>query len=209
MYNINEHIIRELNNIYGGSEKKKTVILDDGSKYLLKLSDPVREANSTLSYINNAYSEYLGCKIAESIGLPVQKVILGEYTYTGRNNETHKRPACLCRDITYDTGLKMIELDKLALSDYNSDSKKITFKEQNELINSIKGIDNTALHDFYYDLFIFDALVGNTDRHNGNISILVNENETCGGICPVYDCGSSLLPMVSDEQLPLKNKDNL
>lgn len=30
--NINEHIQRELLNEYGGSEKKKTILLDDGNE---------------------------------------------------------------------------------------------------------------------------------------------------------------------------------
>ena len=35
----NNHIKRTLLNEYAGSEKKKTVILDDGDKYLLKFPD--------------------------------------------------------------------------------------------------------------------------------------------------------------------------
>ena len=69
----NDHIVKEKINQFSGSEKKKTVVLDDGKTYLLKFPDPSRQANSTLSYINNALSEYIGCKIVESIGIPVLK----------------------------------------------------------------------------------------------------------------------------------------
>ncbi len=79
MYDINNHIKKELFNEYKGSERKKTVILDNNKKYMLKLSDPIREKGHRISYINNAYSEYLGCKIAKSIGLHVQEVITRKY----------------------------------------------------------------------------------------------------------------------------------
>lgn len=42
MYNFNEHIINQLLNEYSGSEKKRTILLDDGQKYLLKFPDPIR-----------------------------------------------------------------------------------------------------------------------------------------------------------------------
>ena len=51
--NFNEHIIKELPNEYAGSEKKRTVILDDNQKYLLKFPDPIREQNRKKRGINN------------------------------------------------------------------------------------------------------------------------------------------------------------
>lgn len=49
--------VEELNN-YKGSEKKKTLLLNN-KKYLVKFPDPVREKNKNISYINNAFSEYI------------------------------------------------------------------------------------------------------------------------------------------------------
>lgn len=203
MLNINDQISKELYNEYDGSEKKKTVILKDGQKYLLKLADPVREKNACLSYINNAYSEYIGCKIAKSIGLPVQDVLLGEYTYIGHNGQTVTRPACLCKDLRR-PGEQMIKLETVALGfDLNDNSSKITFESQNELFSKIDGIDTEIFKSFYADQFILDALIGNTDRHNGNVSILVNDESA--RICPIYDCGSSLLPTLNDDEITESN----
>lgn len=79
--NINEHIQKEaVFNDYAGSEKKRTVIMDDGKQYMLKFPDPTREINNQMSYINNAISEYLGCKVFASAGIPVQNVYLGTYS---------------------------------------------------------------------------------------------------------------------------------
>lgn len=59
--NFNEHILASKRNVYGGSDRKRTVILDNNQQYLLKFPDPTRELNRDVSYINNAISEYLGC----------------------------------------------------------------------------------------------------------------------------------------------------
>ena len=40
--NLNKHITKTLLNEYAGSEKKKTVLMDDGNKYLLKFSVSVK-----------------------------------------------------------------------------------------------------------------------------------------------------------------------
>lgn len=208
IYNINKHIKRELYNEYKGSERKKTVLLDDGKKYMLKLSDPIREKGRNVSYINNAYSEYLGCKIAEIIGLPVQNVILGNYTYVNDIGENHTRPAVLCEDLRADNEM-LLEIDTLSLSNYEDTTRELTFSNINNKINHIKGIDTSELKEFYYNMFIFDALTGNTDRHNGNWGLITDKFSTYLKIAPIYDCGSSLLPLLGDNELPIKNKESV
>ena len=69
---------KELLNLYKGSDKKKTIIYND-KKYLLKFSDSIREKNKKISYINNAYSEYIGSSIFKICGFNVQNTILGTY----------------------------------------------------------------------------------------------------------------------------------
>ena len=75
--------IEELNT-YKGSEKKKTLILDE-KKYLVKFPDPIREKNKNISYINNAFSEYVGSNIFKICGFKVQNTILGKYFYNGND----------------------------------------------------------------------------------------------------------------------------
>ena len=67
--------IEEFNN-YKGSEKKKTLIYEN-KKYLVKFPDPVREKNKNISYINNAFSEYIGSHIFKIVGFEVKNTILG------------------------------------------------------------------------------------------------------------------------------------
>ncbi len=106
--------IEELNN-YKGSEKKKTLIYD-GKKYLVKFPDPIREKNKSISYINNAISEYIGSNIFSMIGFETQNTILGKYVY----NEKEKI-VCGCEDFTNENNI-LYEFENLALS-INPDKK--------------------------------------------------------------------------------------
>ena len=56
--------------LYGGSEVKKTYYID-GKKYMVKFPDPIREIKNNISYVNNQYSEYIGCKIFEIFNIDV------------------------------------------------------------------------------------------------------------------------------------------
>ena len=104
----------ELNN-YKGSEKKKTLIYNN-KKYLVKFPDPIREKNKDISYINNAFSEYVGSNIFRIIGFKTQNTILGKYKY----NEKEKI-VCACEDFT-DDNHTLYEFENLALST-NPDKK--------------------------------------------------------------------------------------
>ena len=53
----------------------------------------------------------------------------------------------------------------------------------------------------FWDMFIIDCLIGNTDRHNGNWGLLVNTINKEARFSPIYDCGSCLNPMIEDTQI--------
>jgi len=202
--NINEHISKYLINRHGGSERKETVLLDDGHQYILKESDPTRELHRDISYINNALSEYLGCHIYQSVDIPVQETMLGWYI----NKSGNQRLACLCRDVRPE-GFEMTEFDKVGLSSVSTDGKTASLPAAKALLSELDG--KISLEDgmrFYTDMFIVDSLIGNTDRHNGNWAILTNSDDTITYMSPVYDCGSSFSPMLSDENFVRTNVTN-
>ena len=197
MYNFNEHIRKELLNEYGGSERKRTVILDDGKKYLLKFPDPIRESGRNLSYINNALSEYIACKIIREIGVPVQDVILGQYT----DERGITKIACACQDVR-SPGESMYEIEKLQLGSLDPEEKDgATFAGVEKIISKLAD-ENTRskLLDHFYDMFVVDTFLGNPDRHNGNWAVL---SSNAGDIrpCPIFDCGSSLSPLIDDDSI--------
>ena len=185
--------IEQFNN-YKGSEKKKTLIYNN-KKYLVKFPDPVREKNKNISYINNAYSEYIGSNIFKIIGFKTQNTLLGIYKYKEKD-----KIVCACEDFTDDNHV-LYEFENLALST-NPDKKIETeLTDIMEVIEENKIIDTSNTKQKFWDMFIIDFLIGNTDRHNGNWGFLLDKNTGKFEFSPIYDCGSCLNPMLDDEEI--------
>ncbi len=185
--------IEEFNN-YKGSEKKKTLIYN-GKKYLVKFPDPIREKNKNISYINNAFSEYIGSNIFKICGFETQNVILGKYNYRGR-----EKIVCACEDFTDNENI-LYEFENLVLST-NPDKKIETeLNDIMEVIDENKMINTKETKIKFWNMFIIDSLIGNTDRHNGNWGFLLNTKTKQIIFSPIYDCGSCLNPMLEDEQI--------
>ena len=193
--------IEEFNN-YKGSEKKKTLIYND-KKYLVKFPDPIREKNKNISYINNAFSEYIGSNIFRIIGFKTQNTVLGKYEYNGK-----EKIVCACEDFT-DNENVLYEFENLALST-NPDKKIETeLNDIMEVIEENKMIDTEETKRKFWDMFIIDSLIGNTDRHNGNWGFLLNKTTGKVEFSPIYDCGSCLNPMLEDEEIKEFNETEL
>lgn len=183
----------ELINNYLGSEKKKRILYNN-EIYLLKFPDPVREKNNSLSYVNNQFSEYIGCHIFKELGVTVQQTQLGIYC------EENKNKICVaCRDFEND-GMHLYEFAKLANSVTNSPQKFSTrIEDVYEVIKKTDVIkDKQSIIDGFWDIFVVDCLIGNTDRHLDNWGVVQNKNSEIT-ISPVYDCGSSLFPLISEK----------
>lgn len=193
--------IEELNN-YKGSEKKKTLVYDN-KKYLVKFPDPIREKNKNISYINNAFSEYVGSNIFRLVGFKTQKTILGKYVYNGK-----EKIVCGCEDFT-DNDNVLYEFESLALST-NPDKKIETELEDIlEVVEESKMIDTIDTKEKFWDMFVIDSIIGNTDRHNGNWGLLLNNKTKEIIFAPIYDCGSCLNPMLEDKQIEELNETEM
>ena len=186
---------KEVFNNYNGSEKKKT-LLYDGKRYLVKFPDPVREKNKNISYINNAFSEYVGSNIFKLVGFKVQNTILGNYFYNGKN-----KIVCACEDFTDDHHI-LYEFENLALST-NPDKKIETeIDDIMEVISNISDdVDIENIKNLFWDMFIIDSIIGNTDRHNGNWGFILDKNSNKISFSPIYDCGSCLSPLLDDDEI--------
>ena len=189
-------------NTYKGSEKKKTLIYGN-KKYLVKFPDPVREKNKSISYINNAFSEYIGSNIFKIVGFKTQNTILGIYKYNAK-----EKIVCACEDFT-DNENVLYEFENLALST-NPDKKIETeLKDIMEVIEENKMINTEETKQKFWDMFIIDSLIGNTDRHNGNWGFLLNKDTGKIEFSPIYDCGSCLNPMLEDQEIEKLSKMEL
>lgn len=182
---------------YGGANGNKININYEGISYMLKFP-LVPTKSKVMSYTNSCISEYLACHIFEMLGLAVQETLLGTY----RDKRGKEKVVVACRDFTTE-GKKLMEFAHLKNTCVDS--------EQNgygtELSSIMKAIEEQSLvdpqkfKDFFWDMFVADAFLGNFDRHNGNWGILIDEQNQCADIAPVYDCGSCLYPQLGDTQM--------
>ena len=185
--------IEELNN-YKGSEKKKTLIYNN-NKYLVKFPNPIMKKNKNISFTNNTLSEYIGSNIFKIVGFKTQNTILGNYTYNGKD-----KIVCACEDFTDENNI-LYEFESLALST-NPDKKIGTeISDIMEVIEENKMIDSETTKQKFWDMFVIDSIIGNTDRHNGNWGFLLNKNTGTVTFSPIYDCGSCLNPMLEDTEI--------
>ena len=184
-------------NKFLGSEKK-TTILYDGTLYMLKYPDPIRSSNlkGVLSYKNNQFSEHIGSSIFRACGLEVQETVLGSFT-----DKTGKEKIVVgCKDFTQD-GSTLYEISKLANQAAVSSGKlDATIENIVVIIDDIEMIkDKGAVLRGFWDMFVIDALIGNSDRHFGNWGVLEKDGEL--RFAPVYDCGSSLGALLEDAEM--------
>ena len=99
---------------------------------------------------------------------------MGKYEYKGR-----EKIVCACEDFT-DNDNVLYEFENLALST-NPDKKIETeLKDIIEVIEESKMINNVETKEKFWDMFIIDSLIGNTDRHNGNWGFLLNKKNRKG-----------------------------
>lgn len=180
--------------MYAGANGSKISVIYDGQQYMLKFP-PMPTKNKDMSYSNSCFSEYLGCQIYESIGVPVQKTILGTYMVRGK-----EKIVVACGDFT-EPGVTLQDFASLknqmidsVRNGYGTELSDIlyTFEEQS-------AVDKVAVTERFWDMFIVDALIGNWDRHNGNWGFLYDTRTDRMELAPVYDCGSSLYPQADDK----------
>ena len=68
-----------------------------------------------------------------------------------------------------------------------------------DTIDKQQYVSPTVLREYFWNMFIADALLGNFDRHNGNWGFLYDDGKGEAEIAPVFDCGSCLLPQADDK----------
>ena len=179
---------------YGGANGKKLSIRMDGRRYMLKFPPPAK-TNKDMSYGNGCFGEHIGCRIYESIGIPVQETMLGKYiTPAGK-----EKVIVACKDFT-EPGIILQDFAQLKNTtvDSDSDGYGTELDDMLETFDEQSAIDKAELQERFWDMFIVDALIGNWDRHNGNWGFLYDEVHDSVELAPVFDCGSSLYPQVDD-----------
>ena len=182
------------NKTYAGANGSKISVVYNNELYMLKFP-AVAVINKDMSYANGCVSEYLGCHIFESIGIPVQKTLLGTYTKNGK-----EKIVVACKDFT--TGGLVLQ-DFASLKNTIIDSAHNGYgTELSDILKTLEeqtAMDSKVLVEWFWDMFIVDALIGNWDRHNGNWGFLYNVETDEISLAPIYDCGSCLFPRADEE----------
>ena len=186
---------------YGGSELKMTYFINQ-EKYMVKFPDPIREKNRNISYVNNQYSEYVGCKIFKLLGIDTQDVLLVKCLV---NNKEKIAVACkdfLAKDET------LIEFKNLSYSLNVEKKYTSSIEDIYEMINNLPNLENKkAVINEFWRRVIVDALLGNNDRHLGNWAFIKRNNKYY--LAPVYDCGSCLNPLLTKKEMATLLNDEI
>lgn len=99
--------------------------------------------------------------------------------------------------------MKLYEFKNISLSDVEEHIPKNL-----DLYQVLDTIDNSSLiknkqvvRERFWDMFVVDTFIGNKDRHLGNWGFLGNEEKGIIDLAPVYDCGSCLFPLLSENEI--------
>lgn len=183
--------------MYGGATGSKIGVWYNDKLYMLKTQQNVKKRdfkNVEISYANDPISEYIGSHIYNICGIPAHETILGKY---------HNKICVLCRDYSYPN--KIIEfrewrnhiMDESILQHYSGMSSRLS--DIMNIISKVDILNCDEVKQHFWNMFVIDALIGNTDRNNGNWGFIVVNKKL--KLYPVYDCGACLNNKKSDNQL--------
>lgn len=157
----------------GAEEKYKAVI--NGVPYIVKL-----QKRDWL----NVWSEVIGSRFIEECGGNVQHCKVGVY-----NGEA----VALCKEFT-GIGSTLKSLKTLSESGIDTDDEKHSYFYEDVLyeLSCVPKLDVKAARERFQEMYLYDAILGNPDRHKGNWGILrVGDTRY---LAPIYDNGACLFP---------------
>ena len=181
----------------GASEKIWLVNPNNGEKGLFKF--PKIRINGSIT--GEYYAEKIASELGTLLGIPCAKVDIG--TYNGRLGSMSYN--LIADNELLNEGINYIQ-EKYP--NYNRD------RFIDEIVNEKYGVQmleklNIRINDIL-TMIIFDALIGNSDRHHSNWGYIYHLDNNKGlytYFCPLYDNGSSLCSYVNEEDIKNILKD--
>lgn len=182
---------------YQGANGKKICIKIENDLYMLKFPPIARRHDSELSYTNSCFSEHISCNIYNLLDVPAQQTLLGEFAVDG-----NKKIVVACKD--FETNRKRFQDFGSLKNSVLTSSESGYGTELDDVLYSIEHqsfLNSNVLKERFWDMFIIDSYIGNFDRHNGNWGFLIDIDSQETQLSPVFDCGSSLFPQASENQM--------
>ena len=192
----------QYNCLCDGSGRSKKVWLrsDDGRDALFKYpkTDP-----ATLKPTTEHISEHLAFQLGKILGVSTAEVDIG--TIDGDIGSVSYN-VCTPQEVLIE-GAALIQH---CFPKYNQET--LTDKSTGTrycldfIFQSVKSVSRFVPEEIWLEMMVFDFLIGNSDRHQGNWAILFNKCATVSGEplirpCPLYDNGSSLCSYVNESQI--------
>ncbi len=169
---------------YSGSEKKIGVLVK-GKEWILKF-----QYRDEFGIRFNHVSEFIGSHAFSLCGFDAQETRLG--TYRGEEVVACRkfiRPGDLFVPFN-DVGQSSIESDR--------DKYQYSYSDIMDMLNANRKLTgHEEAIQFFWDMYIMDALLGNFDRHGGNWGFIKRDNKYA--LAPVFDNGSCMFPQMTDE----------
>ena len=186
-----------------GRSEKEWLISDDGRIGLFKYPkiDP-----ATNSVTTEHISEHMAAQIGKLVGVKTAQVDLG------RRNGRIGSMSYLVKAETEN----LIEGINFIVGRYPNYNATTMIDETSGSYYSLEMLEETgkwSVENEWIEMLIFDALIGNADRHQSNWAILIEylgtqeieDNHICLNFrskwCPLYDNGSSLCCYVNEKNI--------
>lgn len=183
--------------MYGGATGSKIAVKFRDKVWMLKSCQNLKLKeyhNVEISYANDPVTEYIGSHIYGLVGIPVHETVLGLY---------HGKLSVLCSDKAFPN--KLYEFrefrNNLMCPDIVQSSSGMSTELSDifEIIEKFPYLDKESVYTRFWQMFVIDALIGNTDRNNGNWGFLLKDNKF--ELYDVYDCGACLNNKRSEAQM--------
>ena len=180
---------------YGGTGRKSGLIGPDGARYMVKYSKKQAPRNDlSTRYVNHVISQHMSSRILGILGYPVQETTPG--TLGGE-------AVVVCRNFVPPGG-RLLEFGIFMRRHYYSrDIGRVPRIDQiydmfeHDPVLSAQSDLFTAC---YWERFVGDALVGNSDRNKDDFGYLISEDYSVSA-SPIYDNGCTLYPDLSEQDM--------
>ena len=174
--------------VYNCADGKKIAVEYEGERYILKLPPSGGKIPAETLYNNSIISEHIAAGIFNMAGIKTQKTMLGTYDLDGRTEIV-----CACKVFT-NNNKRLFDfrsvINTLSGSVHSGTETELT--DILEAIEKQKFVNPGILREHFWNMFIMDALLGNSDRNNSSWGLLYDKQTKTAEIAPIFNCGSCL-----------------